>query len=861
MLIAVVGPVSGAGLSAAGDANSGPQVQNVPDDESISAGENITVWERSVLRPGSIDRSSAETTVMDQEVRVDGPISERQINDDEIGVFGPEQDVNYELRSGTGADTEQFENETLQVLVVKADSNDANLSEFTDGNSTTPSTIDELTELLTSEDLPVDVTFDTFETEAVDEDGDVDATYELDGSGAYAFIGLVGDPVEVSEDSSSVTVTGETTVISADTILAHDSQSTFTPDSEYAAGENVTLDVDAQLSGENVSHAVLLFDEEEYQQQSTVINVDGELDEELRSEDITINTGFAGANGIANVDADATVMGISFADRRLAGEIDVNESSERFFGFRNAALDRVNVSAGDPVTIEEGEFVLNASITAVGNAGQSSEITVETLENWSTGDYAAVHVAADQETNEFSTSREDVTITDAEPDDPEGAAFNLTDTVAEERDLTVNETTNVSTTVENVGDAAGNVTVALSVNETVTEDDDLRETVTDLNDGATETVSVEKFFDTAGDYDVSFVALLGEEGEEEEVAHSAPVTVTVTEADDDEPTDPPSGGGSSGGSGAPPTPDDPETTVTEREGGASISTTNVQANTPTRIETGTSVTSGGTSVNAFTVDSVNDIDQLDIEVDASEEPPAETDTPDAGDALSYIDVDAGELTDDDYNSVEWEFSVSQERLDELDRDPENVRLNRYNEADEEWETFETTHEGDEEFTADAPGFSVFAITAAEPADIEVTDASLSTDAAEVGEEFDVTATLENEGEADGEKTLELLVDGAVVDTTAVTVGGGETAEHAFTTALDDEGNYEVAVNDVTAGSIDVTDTVQAGVVDDDESPFSILIAVLVIVLLAAGGLGVYYNQNGRLPWESAPGSDEDPLEE
>lgn len=181
---------------------------------------------------------------------------------------------------------------------------------------------------------------------------------------------------------------------------------------------------------------------------------------------------------------------------------------------------------------------------------------------------------------------------------------------------------------------------------------------------------------------------------------------------------------SSGGSSDDPKP---EVTITERERGVSVSIANIPANTPTQVGTGRNVASGGATVSNFTVDMVRDYDEINLEVDASEQPPDTVPEPANGETLSYVDVDAGDLTDDDYNNVEWEFTVDQERLDELDSSPENVQLNRYNEASGEWESFETTHQGENKFTASVPGFSTFAITAAAIDDGDTDDGTDSTD--------------------------------------------------------------------------------------------------------------------------------------
>lgn len=174
------------------------------------------------------------------------------------------------------------------------------------------------------------------------------------------------------------------------------------------------------------------------------------------------------------------------------------------------------------------------------------------------------------------------------------------------------------------------------------------------------------------------------------------------------------GAGTGTGGATPPTDAQTEVTITERLGGASVSVTNIQANTPTRIGLGQNVTSNGVTVQNFTVDLVENRPELNLEVDTSDQPPENVPAASTGESLSYINVDAGDLTDDDYNSIEWEFTIDQDRLDERDRSPESVRLNRYNETSGEWESFETTHEGGDEFTATAPGFSAFAVTTVAP---------------------------------------------------------------------------------------------------------------------------------------------------
>lgn len=242
---------------------------------------------------------------------------------------------------------------------------------------------------------------------------------------------------------------------------------------------------------------------------------------------------------------------------------------------------------------------------------------------------------------------------------------------------------------------------------------------------------------------------------------------------------------------------DADVTVTERDRGASVSVQNIRQNTPTRVGVGRNVTSGGATVRNFTVNLTRDRDTFDLEVTTSDQPPEGVPVPPGRNTLSYIDVNAGNLTDDDYNGVEWEFTVDQDRLDELNRSPDSVELNRYNVTSGEWESFETTHLGGDEFTATVPGFSTFAIT--------------STDDGSDAPDSDGPDNTDDDSTTD---------DGAADDS-----------------AADDSTTDDSATDDSTGG-----DDADAPDGDDDDSPVGIAVILLVLAVLIAVAIGVYQSQ-------------------
>lgn len=118
-------------------------------------------------------------------------------------------------------------------------------------------------------------------------------------------------------------------------------------------------------------------------------------------------------------------------------------------------------------------------------------------------------------------------------------------------------------------------------------------------------------------------------------------------------------------------------------------------------------------------------------------------------------------------------------------------------------------------------------------DIVVTSVSVDDRNLEPGDSTAVVATLENTGDESGERTVELVVAGVVVDTVTVTVDPGETRTVRFERTFETPGVYDVAVGGVTGGSVVVRagDTTATRVLDSNLAS-TLFIPVLVGLLLA-----------------------------
>ncbi|WP_423996507.1 CARDB domain-containing protein [Halorubrum trapanicum] len=184
---------------------------------------------------------------------------------------------------------------------------------------------------------------------------------------------------------------------------------------------------------------------------------------------------------------------------------------------------------------------------------------------------------------------------------------------------------------------------------------------------------------------------------------------------------------------------------------------------------------------------------------------------------------------DEVSRVRFSVSVDRDYLNETGGDPDDISLYRRSEsASGGWERLETERvdpavrrlldlpEDRVHVTAPTDEFTVFAV-ATDRARIRATDASLDREAVDAGESAVVRATVANEGRDDGARDVTLTADGEPLATQRVELDPGESAAVAFEPAFDDPGEYDIAVDDASAGTLAVGDPAGDGDEDDTAS--------------------------------------------
>lgn len=410
-VLVVSGTIPTAAVGAFADDPIEPR-EAISGDGFQDVSDNVEVWDRAAL-PLRVDSDDAETKVqsVDQMVSIGSMnIDRARLDMDEITVYDDEAELTLEFQSKTFASTGDFAGQDAQLLAAHVEGNNPAIRDAL--NSESPATARPLLGLLTSEG----VTFDLVENYgSLDSNGELTGEYDLadenEGPGFYVFF-LVQDYDEQAqtwgvtdsgfeESNGDLSVSGDGRVLGVDTALVHGEESTASPQSQtYAAGSDVTFDVAGDEG--DTTHAVVVYDEEEFANRDVITEIDGELDGDVDASQVTVRREIGAVNGVAAIDGPSNVPGIgSIGDGRVSGVFSGARLIE-FVAEQANVEEPLDATTDDPVT-------LDASVTVT----QNGDVAVETLPDWDPGQYRYLHIAVHDETSEITTTSGSVTITSA----------------------------------------------------------------------------------------------------------------------------------------------------------------------------------------------------------------------------------------------------------------------------------------------------------------------------------------------------------------------------------------------------------------------------------------------------------------
>jgi hypothetical protein len=189
---------------------------------------------------------------------------------------------------------------------------------------------------------------------------------------------------------------------------------------------------------------------------------------------------------------------------------------------------------------------------------------------------------------------------------------------------------------------------------------------------------------------------------------------------------------------------------------------------------------------------------------------------DGTEPAGYLRVDHS-IPNEQVANVSMTFRVRQDLLAGEETGPEDVALYRH--EDGTWVELPTRvlNEGDTHyfFRARSPGLSDFT-TGIKHAKFRITDAVVTVTEIRTHEGTEVLVRVHNEGGADGTYEVKLLLREAVVERRALSIAPNGTRQATFERSFDAPGDYEVYVNDVFVGTVDV-DVPATGAGDGSDS--------------------------------------------
>ncbi|AUX10378.1 cell surface glycoprotein [Halalkaliarchaeum desulfuricum] len=497
-----------------------------------------------------------------------------------------------------------------------------------------------------------------------------------------------------------------------------------------------------------------------------------------------------GGNAISTAAYDAYAVddretgGVIVSDASLTDEtIQTGETAEATATLENLDPEATEFEAEFRLTDDDGSVLTVASETVHLDAEESTTVTLSGTVD-SAGTYSA-----------------DVSGEPAGQLAVEGpAVFELSDGTLNRTEIEPGETVEASATLENVGDEEGTVTADLEVNGTVEASTDVT-----LSAGESTTVAFKYEPETEGEYGLEIVAEDNDGGETTADAG----TLTVSEPD-------PAEFVVSNAQTSDVTIEEGETvTVTadvENVGDESGSFTaefqvddSVEETTAVELDPGEETTvsfdrtfdEAGTYYLAVSDESAGEVtvtepgepafETRDLAVE--ENPILEGDSVDITATVENVGDDTGEHT------AELIVNNSVVASDTVQLDPDQSTTVSFT------RTFDTA--GEYAVMIDDAGPITLAVE--EPAAFETTDASLSESEIEAGDSVQITGTVENVGDREGTHEATLFRDGDAVETTAVTVAGGETETVTFDRTYENTGTYELKIDDAHAGDLTVTE--------------------------------------------------------
>ncbi|MDS0221608.1 cell surface glycoprotein [Haloarcula sp. S1AR25-5A] len=433
------------------------------------------------------------------------------------------------------------------------------------------------------------------------------------------------------------------------------------------------------------------------------------------------------------------------------------------------------------VTAENTGIVSGQREIFVSVAGDSVSAVSFDLGPGESGTDTYVHTFEETGEFAFSVGGETETITVEQP-----ASFEVSDRALSSRAVGEGDSIEVTATVTNTGDRAGTYEVPLTVS-----DEEVDTTEVELGPDESTTVSFTQSFNAVGNY---AIGLDGERIGTVQVSEPATFETTTVEINRT----------------AVATGEPIAVTATVRNEGDDEGTADVRLQEDgNTIDTQSVTLSGGESTTVTFVQSFSEAGTRDIAVD-NQFGASVTVTEPA--TFDITNAQVGSETVTEGGAVEISATVTNTGDREGTYQAEFAVANSVVETQavtlaggESTEiTYGHTFNASGNYAVAVAGERAGTVTVKEPATFDTGSIELNRTAARAGDALEVTATVVNNGDQEGESQVRLQANDEIVNTTNVTLSGGEQTEVTFVHVFESGGEYDMSVNGNAGGTVMVT---------------------------------------------------------
>lgn len=358
-----------------------------PDNETFST-NGVDVWEESIFTlrhdfkeaPTSIKTGSFFAGLGDEDAA--------SLNRDYVGTrtAGDTVTLTFDTTKVVRSDTDITGNQ-MQVFAARVT-----------GSGEPVTTFSEAIDLISKDNANTNATFEPVEESVSIADGETSVSHTGD-AGHYVYFAVDRETGSFDITDGNIEIEdGTPTIIGVEQIsFQRGSPSSVAAPDVAEPGDDLSFDIDTtnQFDQDDVTHTVLVYEEETFSdinEGEFRINVTdrSEINSEFNlSEDAILEHEINEVNGVADVEDGIEVNGIDISDGRVSRSVSLGSVVDFVAEDINA-----NPPSDTIGTMDEGEVRLDASVTAVAQERPNQTVTVETADNWTSGEYRYVYIGA-----------------------------------------------------------------------------------------------------------------------------------------------------------------------------------------------------------------------------------------------------------------------------------------------------------------------------------------------------------------------------------------------------------------------------------------------------------------------------------